>query len=127
MKRLFGLAAVAVLAFSAPAWADGNAEEGASVFKKCMSCHKISADMKPMTGPNLFGVVGRKVAGVEGYAYSPKMKELAGTNPVWTEDLLDKYLENPKTIVPAGKMAFVGLPKPEDRKNVIAYLKAQSK
>ena len=41
----------------------------------------------------------------------------------WDEATLDKYLTSPKTLVPGNKMAFPGLPKPDDRANVIAYLK----
>jgi cytochrome c len=46
---------------------------------------------------------------------------------VWTEDVLFKYLENPLTFMKGTKMAFAGLKDPQDRKDVIAYLKKFSK
>ena len=40
----------------------------------------------------------------------------------WTADVLEKYVTSPQAVVPGTKMAFPGLPKEEDRNNVIAYL-----
>ena len=68
-------------------------------------------------------MVGRKPGSLEDYSYSQGMYAFADTNPVWTEDLLNKYLERPKDIVPGGKMSFVGLSKAEDRAAVIDFLK----
>jgi cytochrome c len=111
-------AALGALAFAAPARADGDAAAGKTVFAKCAICHTIDPAKKGI-GPTLFGVVGRKSATVEGFAYSEAMKKADKT---WDEATLDTYLTNPKTLVPGTKMVFPGLPKPEDRANVIAYL-----
>ena len=42
----------------------------------------------------------------------------------WTPDEIFHFLANPKKDVPGTKMTFAGLPKPEDRANVIAYPRA---
>jgi cytochrome c len=42
----------------------------------------------------------------------------------WTAEVLDAYLTDPKAYMPGNKMTFVGLPKPEDRANLIAWLQA---
>lgn len=71
-------------------------------------------------GPELNGVVGRTAGSVGGFTYSDGMKNAHLT---WNEDTLAEYLKNPKQKVPGNKMAFVGLPQPQDVANVIAYLK----
>jgi cytochrome c len=91
---------------------------GEAVFKKCGSCHKL--DGSNGVGPHLNGVVGRNHAAVEGYEYSEA--NLALASEVWTPEAIFSFLENPKKYMPGTKMAFAGLPKPEDRANVVAYL-----
>jgi cytochrome c len=105
---------------SSAALAAGDPAQGEKVFNKCKVCHTVE-DQKNKIGPYLDGVVGRKAGTAEGYNYSEAMKN-AGI--VWDEANLDKYLAKPKDFVPHNKMAFIGLPKEEDRQNVIAYLKS---
>ncbi len=112
------VAALLALAFAAPARADGDPAAGRAVFNKCSICHSAAAG-KNAIGPSLFGVVGRKSASEPGFSYSEAMKKADKT---WDAATLDTYLTNPKALVPGTKMVFPGLPKPEDRENVIAYL-----
>lgn len=123
-RTLAGFAAAALIALTAShAFAGGDAAKGEKVFHKCKICHKISADGKHTIGPNLHGLFGRK-SGTTDFNYSPAMK---AANIVWSEETLEKYLANPKAMVPGNKMAFAGLPKESDRENVIAYLKQATK
>jgi cytochrome c len=98
--------------------ASGDAAAGEVVFKKCASCHKL--DGSDGVGPHLNGVVGRNHAAASGFAYSEAMAALSAEP--WTPEALFAFLENPKQAIPGTKMAFNGLPKPEDRANVIAYM-----
>jgi cytochrome c len=95
---------------------------GQAVFAKCQSCHSLTANG---TGPNLTGVVGRKPGTEAGFSYSPAMQAFGGKTPVWTYDQIYDFLKNPQAYVSGTKMTFVGLKKPEDRINVIAYLHTQ--
>lgn len=97
----------------------GDVAAGEKVFGKCKACHKV--DGSNATGPHLDGVVGRAVASVEGFAYSDAM---IGHGGEWTLEQLDAYLTKPKDYIPGNKMSFAGLPKPEDRNNVITYLQS---
>jgi cytochrome c len=116
------IAAAAVAASAGVALADGDAAEGAKVFKKnCFVCH-TATEPKNKVGPTLHGIIGRPVASVEGFKYSDAMKTF-GAGKTWTEEELTAYLPSPKELVPGTKMAFAGLKKPEDIANLIAYLK----
>ena len=85
-------AALAALAFAAPARADGDAAAGKSVFAKCAICHTTDPAKKGI-GPTLFGVVGRKAGALEGFAFSDSMKS---ANRTWDEATLDTYLTDPR-------------------------------
>lgn len=100
--------------------ASADVAAGESVFKKCASCHKL--DGSDGVGPHLNGVVGRNHAAVAGFAYSEAMAALSAEP--WSPEALDAFLVNPKQNMPGTKMAFAGLPKPEDRANLIAFLTA---
>ena len=96
----------------------GNATHGAVVFHQCQVCHVVTAQNR--VGPSLKGVVGRHSGIYPGYMYSSANKN---SGIVWTEDKLFAYLENPRKYVPGTKMGFAGLKAPQDRADVIAYLK----
>lgn len=98
---------------------DGDPAAGQKVFAKCQSCHSLDAGTNKV-GPSLHGLIGRHSASIENFNYSPAMKS---ANVTWDPATLDKYLTNPRAMVPGTKMLFPGLPKPEDRANLIAYLK----
>jgi cytochrome c2 len=96
----------------------GDAESGKKVFTKCQACHSLDAGANKI-GPSLHGIIGRASATVDGFKYSDAMQN-AHLN--WTPDTLDQYLANPRKSVPGTKMAFPGLPKPQDRADLITYL-----
>lgn len=115
------LAAAALLVHSMPAVA-GDAAAGQRVFAQCRACHTVDNGGRNGVGPNLFGIVGSPAAKKEGFRYSANMQELAQGGLTWTVENLQKYLENPKSLVPRGSMAFAGVRNPEQRANLIAYL-----
>lgn len=114
--------ATAEVADAGPAFAEvyaaADAAAGEKVFSKCKACHKM--DGTDGTGPHLNGVVDRAKAAVAGFGYSEAI--LAVADQAWTAENLNAFLENPKGYMPGTKMSFAGLPKVQDRANVIAYL-----
>ena len=98
--------------------AAADLEAGKVAFKKCALCHTAEAG-KNKIGPSLFGVVGRKSASVENYNYSEAMKQFDHT---WDAETLDKYLADPRAVVPNTKMIFPGIKDEKERQDVIAYL-----
>lgn len=106
-----------------------NVEAGKAVFKQCAACHTVDKGGKNGVGPNQWDVVGRKAGSHEGFNYSNPMKaagEKPGAEGVWTYEHLNAFLANPKAVVPGTRMAYAGLRKPEDRANLIAYLRTLS-
>jgi cytochrome c len=124
----FALGGAVLAVLSRSAFAAGDAEKGKEVFKKCGLCHQIGPDAKTLIGPPLTGVVRRKAASLPDFTYSPGLKKLADSGLTWTDANLDKYLTDPKAMVPDSPMglAFPGLPDAADRADVIAYLKTFS-
>jgi len=119
-KTILGaVMAAAVLSTGAHA---GDAAAGKKVYNKCRACHSLDEGGPNKVGPNLFGVIDREAAKVDGYKYSTALKE---SGIVWSEEKLTEFLAAPKTIVPKTKMAFPGLKKPADIENLIAYMKEQ--
>ncbi|GAB4297596.1 MAG: hypothetical protein Kow0058_14270 [Roseovarius sp.] len=98
--------------------ASADPAKGEKVFSKCKSCHSLT-EGENRVGPYLYGVVGRKVDSVAGFSYSGSLEKVAKT---WTPENLNAFLENPKGFAPGTKMTFAGLPKAEDRANLIAFL-----
>jgi cytochrome c len=98
---------------------EGDAALGKTVFARCAICHKVEKGAGNGLGPNLFGVVGRKAASVEGFEYSGPMKASGIT---WTPDNLSKWVAGPAKMVPMTKMAFPGITSKGEVRNVVAYL-----
>jgi cytochrome c len=117
-------AAPAEAAAEGPVFADvyaaADVAAGEKVFGKCKACHKI--DGGDGTGPHLNGVVNRAKASIAGFGYSEVLVSMAAD--AWTPENLEAFLTSPKAYAPGTKMSFAGLPKVEDRANVIAYLAA---
>ncbi|HEX8231991.1 MAG TPA: cytochrome c family protein [Caulobacteraceae bacterium] len=116
--------AKAMLASLPAPYSGGDVENGKRKSGLCRSCHSFTPGGPNMTGPNLHGVVGQKAAHHPGYSYSDPLKSSGLT---WDAPTLDKWLENPRTLVPGNKMTFAGLKSPQDRIDVIAYLRTQAK
>lgn len=141
MRLLTGVAAaLAGVAMFGSGAAAQDVAKGEKIFKKCMACHKVGEGAKNGVGPQLNGIVGRTAGSVEGYAYSGLNKNSGAAGLVWTEEMILAYLADPNAflkkfltdmgkadqVTGATKMTFK-LPKEDERKDVIAYLKQFTK
>ncbi len=106
-----------------PLLAKADLAAGEASAKKCAACHTFAKGEPNRVGPNLFDVVGRKPGQVAGFAYS---KPMAAQAEEWNYEHLNKFLANPKAVVPGTKMAFAGISKPEERAALIAWLRGKS-
>lgn len=124
-KRILGIVALLALSFALPTGvlAQGDATKGEKEFKKCMSCHSIEEGGKNKTGPNLWNVMNRGVATVEGYKYSKGLTKWSEENTEWTPELMDEWLTNSKKLVKGTKMMYKNK-KEKSRADIIAYLQS---
>ncbi len=97
-----------------------DADTGKNLTKACQACHSFEKGGANKVGPNLWGIIGRKPGSHEGFAYSEAMKAKAGA---WGYEEIYAFLANPKVVVAGTKMGYAGMPKFEDRANVLAYLR----
>ncbi len=103
--------------------AAADIDAGAKVSKKCAACHSFTKDGKNKVGPNLWDIVGKAIADVEGFKYSGALAEMGGE---WSYDNLDAFLTKPKDFAAGTKMSFSGIKGADDRANLIAFLRGLS-
>ena len=122
--QLGGVAGAILLAaslFPRPGIAADEVAAGQMLYQgKCTGCHSVEADR---IGPRHRDVVGRKVASVPGFNYSPAIKKLGG---VWTPARLDRWLSGTQKMAPGSRM-YLEIDDPTQRRLLIAYLKSVSK
>jgi len=116
--RLFAvlLAAMLLVGPSARA-ADGDPAQGEAIYQRCLACHSLEHNR---TGPRHCGLFGRRAGSLPGYAYSMAMKKYGVT---WNDETLERFLQNPMQAVPGTKMGYAGVKDPQERADLIAYLK----
>lgn len=98
--------------------APGQAQRGEQVYARCLACHALATDR---VGPRHCGLLGRKAGTVAGADYSPAMKR---SGLVWDARTLDRFLAAPLRVVPGTSMTYDGVRDPQDRADLIAYLRA---
>jgi cytochrome c len=103
--------------------AKADAANGEAVAKKCATCHSFDASGANKVGPGLYGVVGRQAGTHEGFSYSEPM---TSHGKPWTYADLNHFIAKPKEFIPGTKMSFPGLPKPQDRADLLAWLRTQA-
>jgi cytochrome c len=107
--------------------ASADPAKGEAVFKKCATCHTGENGGANKTGPNLWNIVNRPIAGHEGFSYSAPMKEFSqGGKTVWDYEHLNHFLAGPKAYIKGTAMGFAGVKKDDERANLIAYLRTLS-
>lgn len=113
----------ALLAALPAPYSEADPDNGRRVFARCRSCHTLPEGGANLTGPNLWAVFGRRAGSLEGYNYSPALRDADFT---WTAEQLDEWLTNPRSFLPGNKMAFAGVRDEQDRRDLIAWLKIET-
>ncbi len=103
--------------------ASASLEKGEKLFKKCSTCHNYNKDSANKVGPNLWNLINRPKANVEGFAYSKALAEYGGE---WGYEELAEFLYKPKKYIKGTKMNFAGLKKVKDRADLVLFLRKQS-
>jgi len=117
-------APAAELAPIGPKLASANVDAGKAVFmKQCFTCHTVDKGGANKVGPNLWDIVGRKKASHPGFSFSSALTAKGGD---WSYEDINHMIFKPLTYVKGTKMAFAGLPKEQERADVIAYLRTMA-
>lgn len=116
-RRWLGAMALGAAATAGGAAAAPDVLRGEQIYVRCMACHALARDR---VGPRHCGLLGRRAGSVPGFAYSPAMKD---SKLVWDEKTLDLFLKSPTKLVPGTFMTYDGVPEPQERQDLIAYLK----
>lgn len=98
-----------------------DAKAGADVAERCAQCHDWSKGGPNKIGPNLYGLINRPRGTHEGFSYSTAMQTKGGR---WTYDEIFRYLRSPARYIPGNKMAFAGVPRVQERLNLIAFMRS---
>ena len=99
-----------------------NLERGRAIFAQCAVCHGSIDSPSNATGPTLHAILGRPIGKIEGFKFSPALRKTRGE---WSAARLDAFLENPMKSIPGSRMAFAGMPNPDDRAAVICFLERE--
>lgn len=116
-KKGFDFSKVAAL------MAGASADAGKNGFKKCAACHTVNEGGKNRAGPNLYDVIGRKRASIDGFGYSKALVEKGGE---WDYASLAEFLRKPKAWLKGTKMAFAGIRSDKDLASMLVYLQSLS-
>ena len=126
LARLLASLAVIVAATTALSDVLGNAADGEKVFAQCKGCHQVGEGAKHRIGPHLNGLFGRQAASHDGFRYSKSFQRAGAGGLEWHADTLNVFLENPRAMTSGTRMSFRGIKDPQDRHDLIAYLRTFS-
>ena len=119
-------AALCIHAGAAAAQGLGDATRGEELFSQCSGCHQLGPGARHGIGPHLNGLFGRPAAGADDFRYSNAFERAGSKGLEWHIDTLDTFIEKPRAIVPGTRMSFRGFDDPQDRADVLAYLRGFS-
>ena len=112
----------AALALLVAILASAAAADDGALFESCRACHSLDPSAKVMPGPNLSGLIGRKVAGDPVFDYSPVLQQARDEGRVWTLEALERFLADPEAMFPAMWMSAQGIRDAAERKALARFI-----
>ena len=99
--------------------ATADLKRGEMLFLQCRACHSLPENGPNKVGPNLHGFFGRKAGLAPGFVYSDSLSK---SDVTWSPETVNEFLTRPSQFIPGNRMVFIGVGKPKDRANLIAFL-----
>ena len=91
-------------------------------FTACAACHALTTDAGRKPGPQLAGVIGRKVAGDPAFAYSPVLKAANEKGDSWSREKLDEFLKDPQAMYQGTWMGSPPIRDAKQRADILCVL-----
>ena len=105
--------------------AHDDGSRGAEVWRACAICHSLEPGDHSRAGPSLHGIFDRPIASVEGYAFSPALRDL---DIVWTPRTVAELFEvGPEIYTPGSRMPDQRVADPADRQALVEFLERASR
>jgi cytochrome c len=98
------------------------AEDGAKLFTPCRACHSLDPADQGLPGPNLSGLIGRKVGGDAAFDYSPVLRKANADGVRWDAEQLNRFLADPAEMFPGLWMSIRGVEDAADRAALVRFL-----
>jgi cytochrome c len=116
--RFFAALLLLLMSTAAPA----AAEDGARLFTPCRACHSLDPAEQGLPGPNLAGIVGRKVGGDTAFDYSPALRKARDEGLRWDAQRLESFLADPAEMFPGLWMSMRGIEDAAERELLVRFL-----
>jgi cytochrome c len=97
-------------------------EDGARLFEPCRACHSLDPAAQGLPGPNLSGLIGRKVGSDPAFDYSPALRKARDDGLVWDAGRLDAFLADPAKMFPGLWMSMRGIQDAAERQALVRFL-----
>lgn len=104
----------------------GDAARGEELYNQCSGCHQIGEGAVNRIGPHLNHIFDRSAGVAEDFRYSNGFQRAADGGLKWDFETLDTFIENPRVLVSRTRMTYRGMEDPQDRADLIAYLRVFS-
>ncbi len=99
-----------------------SAQDGARLFTPCRACHSLDPTEQALPGPNLSGLIGRKVGGDLAFDYSPALRKANSDDQRWDAPRLDRFLADPAEMFPGLWMSIRGVEDATERAALVRFL-----
>jgi cytochrome c len=97
-------------------------EDGARLFEPCRACHSLDPAAQGLPGPNLSGLIGRKVGSDPAFDYSPALRKARDDGLMWEAGRLDAFLADPAKMFPGLSMSMRGIEGAAERQALVRFL-----
>jgi cytochrome c len=98
------------------------ADDGERRFTPCRACHSLDPTDQGLPGPNLSGLIGRKVGGDGAFDYSPVLRKANDEGLRWDAERLERFLADPAEMFPGLWMSIGGITEVADRAALVRFL-----